>query len=317
MSKINNEGNIEDLLKKYSTEKELISKSQEVIFLKKELSTTLSDKGKDYYFDNHLVEALTFLNRALEFDEDNMESWSYKARVLQELNRVKESQECYDKALELHPNYSLSELMELSQSHINNPFVDDPFVDDPFVDDPFVDDPFSNLSNSNDSRNDSYPLKEWDDFIDEGRSFRKQNRFEEAIRSYDAALNIKSDYSPLWYYKSVALAHLERFDEALDCLDNALKIDHNIDAIRQKKIILDYLSSLEVGRIAWYDAALKYDSNNPKLWYNKAFSLNYLLDGTGDRVREAIYCLNQALKLKPNFSLASKLKREYLEYLEI
>lgn len=60
-----------------------------------------SKKAWDYYMDFREEDALRYINLALELDNDNSRNWNKKAIILEALKRYPESEECYDKSLEL------------------------------------------------------------------------------------------------------------------------------------------------------------------------------------------------------------------------
>ncbi len=60
-----------------------------------------SKKAWDYYMDFKEAEALRYINLALDLDNDNARNWNKKAIILEAMKRYPESEECYDKSLEL------------------------------------------------------------------------------------------------------------------------------------------------------------------------------------------------------------------------
>ncbi|MEM9005535.1 MAG: tetratricopeptide repeat protein, partial [Cyanobacteria bacterium P01_F01_bin.86] len=57
-----------------------------------------------------------------------------------------------------------------------------------------------------------------------GHLLAAQNLHEEAISSYDQALEIKPDYHEAWYNRGISLKNLGRYEEAISSYDQALKI---------------------------------------------------------------------------------------------
>ena len=60
-----------------------------------------SKKAWDYYMDFKEEDALRYINLALDLDSDNARNWNKKAIILEAMKRYPESEECYDKSLEL------------------------------------------------------------------------------------------------------------------------------------------------------------------------------------------------------------------------
>lgn len=60
-----------------------------------------SKKAWDYYMDFREEDALRYINLALDLDRNNSRNWNKKAIILEAMKRYPESEECYDKSLEL------------------------------------------------------------------------------------------------------------------------------------------------------------------------------------------------------------------------
>ena len=65
-------------------------------------SNQYSKKAWDYYMDFKDEEALHYINRALDLNDTNSNNWNIKGLILEGLKRYEESQECYDKSLQLY-----------------------------------------------------------------------------------------------------------------------------------------------------------------------------------------------------------------------
>jgi len=55
-------------------------------------------------------------------------------------------------------------------------------------------------------------------------------KYEDAIASYDKAIQFKPDYSYAWNNRGAALEQLKRYDDAIECYDKAIKFDPNFQA---------------------------------------------------------------------------------------
>ena len=60
-----------------------------------------SKKAWQYYMDFNDEEALKYINRALNLDKKHSKNWNKKGIILESLKRFEESEECYNKSLEL------------------------------------------------------------------------------------------------------------------------------------------------------------------------------------------------------------------------
>jgi tetratricopeptide (TPR) repeat protein len=54
---------------------------------------------------------------------------------------------------------------------------------------------------------------------------RKLQRFQQAVECYDTALRINPNRPECWHEKGLTLAELNEMDEALKCFDRALSLD--------------------------------------------------------------------------------------------
>lgn len=60
-----------------------------------------SKKAWDYYMDFKEKEALHYINLALDLDKNHTNNWNKKAIILEGMKRYAESEECYNRSLEL------------------------------------------------------------------------------------------------------------------------------------------------------------------------------------------------------------------------
>jgi len=49
-------------------------------------------------------------------------------------------------------------------------------------------------------------------------------RHKEALKCYDAALDIKNDDSVIWFEKGITLAQKREFEDSIDCFDKAIQL---------------------------------------------------------------------------------------------
>ena len=64
-------------------------------------SKEYASKAWDLYMDFREDEALSYINQALDLDDRNPNNWNVKAIILEAQKRFEESEECYDKSLDL------------------------------------------------------------------------------------------------------------------------------------------------------------------------------------------------------------------------
>jgi tetratricopeptide (TPR) repeat protein len=76
-----------------------------------------------------------------------------------------------------------------------------------------------------------------------GNTLLKQGRHEEALKSFDKAVQLRPDRAELWKNLGDVLQKLERPDEALLSFQHALKLDpHNCEAADKSASLLSELS---------------------------------------------------------------------------
>jgi Flp pilus assembly protein TadD len=124
-------------------------------------------------------------------------------------------------------------------------------------------------------------------------------RLEEAIASWDRALEFKPDDPEAWNNRGNALANLGRLAEAIASFDRALEIkpdDH--DAWNYRGFALADLGRFEQA-IASYDRALEIKPDDPYAWNNRGIALDNLR-----RFEQAIASYDRALEFKPDLHQA-------------
>ncbi|MFM7907517.1 MAG: tetratricopeptide repeat protein, partial [Microcystis sp.] len=123
--------------------------------------------------------------------------------------------------------------------------------------------------------------------------------YEQAIASYDRALEIKPDYPEAWNGRGVALHNLGRFEEAIASYDRALEIKPDYhQAWNNRGFALDDLGRFEQA-IASYDRALEIKPDYHEAWNNRGCALGNL-----GRYAEAIASFDRALEIKPDLHQA-------------
>ncbi|CCQ51184.1 TPR domain protein, putative component of TonB system [Crocosphaera watsonii WH 8502] len=97
-------------------------------------------------------------------------------------------------------------------------------------------------------------------------------RFEEAITSFEKALEIKPDYYSAWHNRGVALSNLQRFNEDIASYDKALQLKPDLhQAWYYRGNTLGNLRRLDEA-IASYDKALQLKPDFPEAWYHRGLA---------------------------------------------
>ncbi len=113
--------------------------------------------------------------------------------------------------------------------------------------------------------------------IEEGNALFNLGRFDDAIASYNKALEIKPDKDEAWYKRGNALFNLGRFDDAIASYNKALEIKPDKDeAWNNRGNVLFNLGRFD-DAIASYNKAISLNPKNSYSWFNRIeviFKLN-------------------------------------------
>ncbi|WP_430012826.1 tetratricopeptide repeat protein [Microcystis ichthyoblabe FBCC-A1114] len=132
-----------------------------------------------------------------------------------------------------------------------------------------------------------------------GNALDDLGRLEQAIASYDRALEIKPDYHDAWYNRGNALDDLGRFEQAIASYDRALEIKPDYhEAWNNRGNALGNLGRFAEA-IASYDQALEIKPDDPYAWNNRGIALDNLR-----RFEQAIASYDRALEIKPDYHQA-------------
>ncbi len=132
-----------------------------------------------------------------------------------------------------------------------------------------------------------------------GNRWYELERYEEALASYDKAIEIKPDYYDAWNRRGNALFNLGSFEEALACYDKAIEIKPDYHyAWDNRGLVLNNLGRYEEA-LASCDKALEIKPDYHYAWNNRGNALNNL-----GRYEEALASCDKALEIKPDYHYA-------------
>ncbi|NCS37356.1 MAG: tetratricopeptide repeat protein [Microcystis aeruginosa G11-01] len=133
-------------------------------------------------------------------------------------------------------------------------------------------------------------------WFEKGLIHAAAKEYEEAITSYDKALQIKPDYHEAWYNRGIALGNLGRVEEAIASYDRTVEIKPDEqDSWYNRGIALGILGRNEEA-IASYDRAVEIKPDYHQAWVNRGISLRKL-----GRYEEAIASYDRAVEIKPDY----------------
>ena len=132
-----------------------------------------------------------------------------------------------------------------------------------------------------------------------GLEYAQAGDFEEAITSWDKALELNPNLPQGWHNRGSALAELGRLEEAIASFDQTIAlVPNDYQAWNDKGNALYNLQKWEQA-IACWQRVLQIQPDYYQAWYNQACGLENL-----GKLAEAIDCYEEALKIQPQFQLA-------------
>lgn len=127
--------------------------------------------------------------------------------------------------------------------------------------------------------------------IEKGIKLAKQEKHEDAIKSFDKAIEIDRDNAKAWLNRGHALGMLNRVDDSITSFNKAIELDSRIAELLKKRGLLD-----ETGKKFRYkkDAISENDKKNAEILTDKGYRLTSM-----GKYKDAIKYLDDALKLDP------------------
>jgi tetratricopeptide (TPR) repeat protein len=192
---------------------------------------------------NKFTEAIEYSDKALELDPNNSEAWVFKARALIKLNKFTEANECSDKALELDPNNAQAwvlkggALMALSKFTEAIEYSDKALELDP--------------NNSEAWTLKFGALLYSERFGEAADAYNKAVKLDPDVavrwgRFIEGSKAIDPNSANTWYNRGLDLEKIGKYEEAIQSYDKALELDPNNDLyINNRNIVLKKLGKTE------------------------------------------------------------------------
>jgi len=181
-------------------------------------ATDWNNKGFSLNELKRYEEAISCFDKAINLDPNYAYAWNNKGFSLNELKKYEEAITCFDKAINLDPNYAYA----------------------------------------------------WNG---KGNSLYELKKYEEAITCFDKAINLNPNHAYAWNGKGNSLYELKKYEEAITCFDKAINLDPNhekyIEIVINKALAYSYLNNYNKA-IFLLDQALTIDNSNSKIYMNKA-----------------------------------------------
>lgn len=159
-------------------------------------------------YDLHLYDhALVLLKKVTDIEKNADDAYETMGEIYYILERINESKECYDKAIELKPNhkpYLIGEMRVLEYLNYYDKALE-----------------ICNKIIEIDSNS-------FDGYFYKAGIFDYLGRYKEAINNYDKCLKLKIDKknsADINYYMALVYKHMRDYDKALECIQKAISIN--------------------------------------------------------------------------------------------
>ncbi|MGE5656138.1 MAG: tetratricopeptide repeat protein [Actinomycetota bacterium] len=134
------------------------------------------------------------------------------------------------------------------------------------------------------------------DYARQGDALFFQNSFEEAVASYDLALQLQPDLADTWNNRGVVLTRLQRYSEAIASYERATEIrPEYADAWNNRGVVLLEMQQYQ-DAITSYDKAIQARPDYADAWNNRGVAF-----AKTQQYEEAVFCYNQALAIKNEY----------------
>jgi tetratricopeptide (TPR) repeat protein len=131
------------------------------------------------------------------------------------------------------------------------------------------------------------------EWFEQGNCMYQLKRYEEAIASFDQAIELQPDHATAWYNRGIALKTLGQLEQAIASYDKAIELQpDDATAWNNRGIALYFLGQLEQA-IASYDKAIELKPDEAFAWNNRGTALYFL-----GHLEQAIASFDKAIELK-------------------
>jgi YVTN family beta-propeller protein len=198
---------------------------------------------------------LSQVRRIKEFGLDDFDGWNKLGTMLAEKKLYEEAIECYEKALQINPNYVQSWLNRGQALYSQAKYEE------------------ASESYYRAIRIDQNNVSAW---LNRGQALYSQAKYEEAIKSYDRVIEIDPKNVSAWLNRGQALYSQGKNKEAIESYDRVIKIDqNNVSAWLNRGQAL-YSQAKYEEAIKSYDRVIEIDPKNVNALDGKALALESL-----------------------------------------
>ena len=250
-------------------------------------------------------EAIAAYDRALTIDPNGQLTWRNKGLTLELIGRTKEALECLDRALRIDPGYADAWYdMGVLLFNTTKQFVEALrcFEEARRLGHRAAAEAggrcqqaLGTLGKGASPSIDQAAAKG----VARGIELLESERLEEALASFERAIEINPDDQTAWSIKGKLLNLAQRPLEAIASLDRALALNPRLDPVWCEKANVLRQMARHHEAIGCYDHALEINPRSDQAWYLKG----YCLDDLGKK-EEAIACFDRALAINAKFQKA-------------
>ncbi|MTJ50399.1 serine/threonine-protein kinase [Dolichospermum sp. UHCC 0259] len=133
----------------------------------------------------------------------------------------------------------------------------------------------------------------------QGKALFQLKKYQESLKAYDQAIQIQPNYLEAWTNRGFVLVRLQRYSEAIATVDKALQLKNDDPQVWQLKGDILIKKNQYNDAIKAYEQAINLQSDNHELWYKKGLALQNL-----KQYEEAITSYKKTVELKSDHELA-------------
>jgi tetratricopeptide (TPR) repeat protein len=262
------------------------------------------NRGISLFETGNFKESIKSCDKAIELDHDCSDAWNTRGNSLSMLGRYEEAYKSFDMAIKLNPEKKAIFLnnkggaFERAGNYTAAIEAFEKCIELGF-------DAWANRAVTYEKNGEHEkainvareavkvsPATSSDAFLKIGDILRDQGKFEDALNSYNQAIEADPSNSNAWSSKGNALADLGEYNQSLTAHNKAVELDpQSAFAWVNKGFVLHKLGKLDEA-LESFDKSIEIDSNIQMAWNNKG----YLLELLG-RHEEALEALDKAAQL--------------------
>lgn len=144
-----------------------------------------------------------------------------------------------------------------------------------------------------------------------GDALKKLEKYEEAVEAYNEAIKINPQYAEAWRGKGGSLFNIKKYDESVEAYDEAIRINPQYSQAWNGKGSSLFEQGKYDDAVKAFDEAIRIDPQYALAWYNKGV---YLALHLGN-YEQAIECYKRAVEIDPSFKYAWENLADALKYL--